>query len=549
MFMKFQLLDPYTKGPTSFFIGLSLAFLCFTLFFANSGMTLWDDDEAAYAGFAMHMLETGNWVNPEFSWAEVHRKTPFHFWSIAVSYLLFGVNEFAVRFPSALAVLLTFFVLQHWGRTIWGKAQSNWAAIIFSTSLLVVSMGKMSLTDAWLMFFITSATLSLLNYIERPHWRWNLALWLSISIGILVKGPPIIIVLGGIWLTLAILHPDRKNLIHTHPWFYGIFALIPFVSWCYASYLTDGGQLLTFLYEWYIVERIGGSVFGQTGPPGYHLVIAIISFFPFLPFFLRGIWKSFRFARKDRASIALVAWLVFAWIFFELMSSKLPSYAMAAHPAFALFTADSILQFLKKEKTWVFWEKLIMALLCLAIAIALYWVASELFPHPNYVLFTSIPLALIALSLFFLKKTTTFIWPWVFSASLLLSAWSIGIEVLHQSPAMSSRRIIKEFKANAPETATEIAVCGFSAKQLRISFMVYLEQDWGSDIKEWQTHEAISALKKAPKTYILVGEAAWPAIKNAIDQGKIQVSWGKLPEWWSLNDQLKAHPFYWVRQN
>ena len=83
------------------------AFLAFNLLLFNHGVSLWDDDEAAYAGFAQQMRESGDWVNPQFQWAGIHRKPPFHFWTVAISFSLFGVNEFALRLPSVLAVWLT----------------------------------------------------------------------------------------------------------------------------------------------------------------------------------------------------------------------------------------------------------------------------------------------------------------------------------------------------------------------------------------------------------------------------------------------------------
>ena len=93
--------------PHKYFMLAAFAFLLINLFLIGYQMSLWDDDEAAYAGFALRMIETGDWVNPDYFWSDVHRKTPFHFWTIAISYLIFGVNEFAVRVPAALAVVIT----------------------------------------------------------------------------------------------------------------------------------------------------------------------------------------------------------------------------------------------------------------------------------------------------------------------------------------------------------------------------------------------------------------------------------------------------------
>jgi 4-amino-4-deoxy-L-arabinose transferase-like glycosyltransferase len=70
---------------------LITALVIVNAFVRNASTPLWDQDEAAYAGFARRMIETGNWVVPEFMWSEPHRKPPFLFWSIAVSFKLFGV--------------------------------------------------------------------------------------------------------------------------------------------------------------------------------------------------------------------------------------------------------------------------------------------------------------------------------------------------------------------------------------------------------------------------------------------------------------------------
>src|SRR4051812_48737794 len=69
------------------------------LFVGNASTPLWDQDEAAYAGFAREMLRTKDWIVPQFTWSEVHRKPPLLFWCIAGAYRLFGESEFAVRLP------------------------------------------------------------------------------------------------------------------------------------------------------------------------------------------------------------------------------------------------------------------------------------------------------------------------------------------------------------------------------------------------------------------------------------------------------------------
>ncbi|MFT5802887.1 MAG: 4-amino-4-deoxy-L-arabinose transferase-like glycosyltransferase, partial [Nonlabens sp.] len=123
-----------------------LALLCLNLLLLNGQVTLWDEDEAAYAGFAYTMLESGNWVQPEFLWSRIHRKTPLHFWNIALSYKVFGVSEWTTRLSSTLAVLMTCIVLLKWGASVFGERVSKWASIVLATSLIVPLTGKVALT-------------------------------------------------------------------------------------------------------------------------------------------------------------------------------------------------------------------------------------------------------------------------------------------------------------------------------------------------------------------------------------------------------------------
>ena len=319
-------------------------FLAFNLLLFNQDISLWDDDEAAYAGFAQQMRDSGDWVNPHFQWAGIHRKPPLHFWTVAVSFSIFGVNEFALRLPSVLAIWLTCASLWWFGRRLFGEDRAAWAATILASSLVIPLFAKMALTDATLLLFQTTAVLGLLNYVHQPHLRWNLLLWTSVALGVLAKGPPILILIGGLWVWLLILHPQRRNLLGTHPWLFLPIALLPLGIWMYLSWLRDEGRLLAFLYDWYLVRRIGGSVLGQTGPPGYHLVVLLLSFAAWLPFLWMAIGERIRTWRQPWSpnQIALAGWMVFGWLFFELMSSKSPSYALAAQPAWALAIAPQL---------------------------------------------------------------------------------------------------------------------------------------------------------------------------------------------------------------
>ncbi len=322
--------------------------ICFGLFFFSTVMLneggLWDEDEGAYAGFGLNMMTSGDWTIPSHDWSDVHRKTPLMFWAVAASFKVFGPNEFAMRLPALLAIWLTVAALYFMGKRLYGKDLALGAALVLSSSFAVPFLAKMAVTDGLLLLFETTAVLALLNYLKDQRWYWNAILWVSVALGLLVKGPPILILMGGLWVWLAIFHPDRKKLIGTHPWFYGLLALAPITLWIYLCNERDGGVFTQWLLDWYVLKRVGGSVFGQMGFPGYHLLVFIASFLPWFTFFPSALVAFVKDLKaKQPEMIAIAGWLVFGWLFYEAMSSALPTYSIAAQPALAVLIARQAL--------------------------------------------------------------------------------------------------------------------------------------------------------------------------------------------------------------
>jgi 4-amino-4-deoxy-L-arabinose transferase-like glycosyltransferase len=69
-----------------------------------------DYDEGYYAQAAKEMAMTGNWVTPYVNGIRFLEKPPFLYWVTAVSFKLFGINEFALRLPTAVAVLVLLWI-------------------------------------------------------------------------------------------------------------------------------------------------------------------------------------------------------------------------------------------------------------------------------------------------------------------------------------------------------------------------------------------------------------------------------------------------------
>ncbi|MDF2437332.1 MAG: hypothetical protein K0Q95_1708 [Bacteroidota bacterium] len=341
------MIDKYKKHiPLFYFLLLAL------ILFANNGnVSLWDQDEAAYAGFANEMIKSGNWLIPDFMWSEIHRKPPLHFWNICLSYKVFGINEFSVRFPSAVFLFSTYLLTYLAGTPLFGRKNAFLATVVLSTSLFIPSLAKISVTDATLLFFSTVCAYALLNIIQKKSIKWTLAFWFAFAMGVLTKGPPIILFTGVFVILLFIFHPNRKNLFSTHPWFFLPLACLPLFLWGYFVSKKDGGVFISWMIDWYILKRVNSSVLGQTGPPGTHLLSIFVFFIPYLMFLPKAFWNAVRgiFLKDKGINFLLSTWFISGWFLYEWSPSKLPAYVIAAHVPFAILIAKEILNAIEKK--------------------------------------------------------------------------------------------------------------------------------------------------------------------------------------------------------
>jgi 4-amino-4-deoxy-L-arabinose transferase-like glycosyltransferase len=326
--------------------------LAFIVFANNGSVSLWDQDEAAYAGFAKGMMNSGNWLIPDFMWSEIHRKPPLHFWDIGISYQLFGINEFSVRFPSALFLLLTYIFIYVAGTPLFGKKMAFLGAVVLSTSLFIPSLAKVSVTDATLLFFSTVCAFALLHIMQERSLKWTLAFWAAFAMALLTKGPPVILFTAVFAILLFAFHPNRKNLFSMHPWIFLPLACVPIFWWAYLVYQKDGGVFISWMIDWYILKRVNSSVLGQTGPPGTHLFSIFVFFIPYFMFLPKALWNAISSAfRKEKGiNFLLSAWFISGWFLYEWSPSKLPSYVIVAHVPFALLIAKEIISCLEEKR-------------------------------------------------------------------------------------------------------------------------------------------------------------------------------------------------------
>src|SRR5438093_4982693 len=102
--------------PNRLAIILLLAFSATIYLVTSFQPSLLDDADSTHAEAAKEMLQRNDWVTLHVNGVRYLEKAPMLYWLVAISYRIFGVNQFAVRFPLALAVVLLVWMIYVFGR-------------------------------------------------------------------------------------------------------------------------------------------------------------------------------------------------------------------------------------------------------------------------------------------------------------------------------------------------------------------------------------------------------------------------------------------------
>src|SRR5437870_132999 len=131
------------------------------LFLVNlGGPTLWDLDEGRNATAAYEMMESGNLLVPTFNGGLRVDKPALLYWLQIAAYRLCGVNEFAARLPSALAAILSIFLIYELTRLLFDPATAILAGLVLPTGCAFCASAHFANPDA-LLHALTVLTLFL----------------------------------------------------------------------------------------------------------------------------------------------------------------------------------------------------------------------------------------------------------------------------------------------------------------------------------------------------------------------------------------------------
>ena len=374
----------------------AIAWVAFVWHLGNIGLV--DETEPLFAEAARQMTVTGDWITPYFNGDTRFDKPPLVYWLMALAYRAIGVNEWAVRLPSALSAIgltcLGFYTLskeegssatdsvtdltdvrkqQEERDTEFSPRLSHsptlplflstpWiGAALIALNPQTIAWGRTGVSDmllvgcmcsALLAFFLgysleeerEKAEFSTVSTSRFPN-KWYLIFYVLIALAILTKGPVGIVIPALIIGCFALYLGNFRQLWREMRPVSGILIIIAIaLPWFILVILANGQTYIDSFFGYHNFQRFTQVVNRHSAPWYFYFFVVLLGFAPwsiYLPvaiartrFWQRSYWR--RQPRSAQLSLFALFWFGCIFGFFTISVTKLPSYVLPLLPAAAI---------------------------------------------------------------------------------------------------------------------------------------------------------------------------------------------------------------------
>jgi 4-amino-4-deoxy-L-arabinose transferase-like glycosyltransferase len=308
-----------------------------SFFWQLGSVPLYDLDEGAFTEATREMLASGNYITPYRDGEPRYDKPILIYWLQAGAVKLLGLNELALRLPSAVAATL-------WLITLWGFVRERLdartatvAGLVMVLTLEVSVIAKAAVADALLNLFIVLAFVEMYRYYLSPERRFAVRAFLWMGLGFLTKGPVAIF----FPLVVSFLFFASEGALRSwlkaafNPWGWLVFVLVA-LPWYLAVYLDSGPGFFESFFLRHNLGRFEDPMQGHGGSPFYYFVVLPLILLPFTGWFLR-VLPTLERVLADPLDRFLWLWFGAVFTFFSFSGTKLPHYLLyGTTPLFVL---------------------------------------------------------------------------------------------------------------------------------------------------------------------------------------------------------------------
>jgi len=346
-----------------------------------------DDVDAVQAQIAHNMLQSGDWVTARLDGVAYLEKSPLVYWTIAISYAIFGVHDWAARIPIAFSVIVLCWLTACFGTWAFGRRAGFYAGLCLATCVGLFLFTRILIPDVMLTITIALAMWAFLRALEEEesHPRvWAFVFAASMGAGLLLKsliavvfpcGAAIVyllltrqLFLRRTWKRLHVISGLLVIIIIAAPWH--VLATLRNPPYFAFTLHSGPGEYHGFLWFYFINEQLLRFLNLRyprdynTVPRLYFWLLNLVWLFPwsaYLPATLRLSYKPVD--RAGRARLLALCWAGFLLVFFTFSTTQ-EYYSMPCYPALALLIGSAM----DSEGKWVRYGTKFLLGTCVAAA-------------------------------------------------------------------------------------------------------------------------------------------------------------------------------------
>jgi 4-amino-4-deoxy-L-arabinose transferase-like glycosyltransferase len=326
-----------------------------------------DRDEAYFAQATKQMIETGDYVDIRYQDDVRYRKPVGIYWlQASVVNVASGLglpdahtSIWLYRLPSLIGAIGAVLATYWCALAFVSRRGAVLAALMMMSSSILGVEARLAKTDAVLLFTVVAAMAVLARVYLAPRrgdtqpGLGQLAIfWTGLAVGILIKGPMILMVVGLAAATLCVLDRSARWLLALRPLPGLLWLLVLVLPWFIAIYARVGTQFLIGSVGEDMLAKVASPQETHGAPPGLYVILFFVTFFPasiLAGLAVPAVWA----VRREAAARFLLAWLVPSWIVFEAVITKLPHYVLPLYPAIAILTAGAVESKVLSQRPWL----------------------------------------------------------------------------------------------------------------------------------------------------------------------------------------------------
>ncbi len=333
----------------SLFIFLTIFIYFWNIWFND----IWIPNEAFYAESAREMLENHNFLDIYYNYEPRFNKPPMTYWMVALSYLIFGINEFATRLPIVLSALGTNIFTFLIAKELYGRYVAVFSTAVMAFSFQFIINSRYASPEIPLTFFFTMTLYFFIVGYKRNSFKYILLSYISLGFTVLTKGYPYIVVIGGIVLVYLFIESNFSWRVFWEKFkFLKIYIGIPILvvigfSWYVYMYLKFGNAFLDVTLEETVKRAVGKKTKGFFDYFFYFVVI-LWGFLPYSLTFYYSFFHSLKNSLKEHSFV--ISWFLVMFIIFTIAAGKIPVYMIQAHIAMSILVGYYLAEY-NPEKT------------------------------------------------------------------------------------------------------------------------------------------------------------------------------------------------------